>query len=105
MIPFIDAKSEPVVSLDDTRPISASVGSNITVLAGTNVTITCRGSGNPVPALTWSRNRNPLVANGNNLKLFIRGATTADSGQYYCTAISAIGDVTEKSILLVKGLY
>lgn len=93
------------MSLEDSRPISASVGSNITVLAGTNVTVTCRGSGNPVPALTWSRNSNPLVANGNNLVLFIGSVTTADSGQYDCTAINAIGDVTEKTILAVKGWF
>ena len=103
MIPFIDAKYEPIVSLEDTRPISVSVGSNITVLAGTNVTVTCHASGIPKPGLTWSRDNNPLVSNGNNLILVIPAASAADSGQYDCTAISAIGYVTEKTTLIVKG--
>uniref|UniRef100_A0A8C5X6K5 Hemicentin-1 n=1 Tax=Malurus cyaneus samueli TaxID=2593467 RepID=A0A8C5X6K5_9PASS len=62
---------------------------NETVVVNNPIHLECRASGNPVPAISWSKDGRALGARG--LVLHIEGAQVADSGLYRCLAANAAG--------------
>ena len=71
----------------------------INVNKNTPLTLTCTGSGKPLPLLTWSRNGRPLASfnedwsyetqqGSRSLNYTIASAGDSDSGWYTCTADS-----------------
>ena len=99
-----------VVSLSEIAPVQATVGSVVTVLSGTRITITCSADGVPTPTVAWSKGEDmiPTSSAGNRVTvksgvLTIEDATTSDSGDYLCTAMSEVGVDQESTKATVIG--
>ncbi|XP_059334168.1 hemicentin-1 [Ammospiza nelsoni] len=71
-------------SLDDAGKIL-----NETVVVNNPIHLECRASGNPLPAVSWSKDGRALGDRGQ--VLHIEGAQVADSGLYRCLAANAAG--------------
>uniref|UniRef100_A0A8C9R6U4 Hemicentin-1 n=1 Tax=Scleropages formosus TaxID=113540 RepID=A0A8C9R6U4_SCLFO len=71
---------------------------DVKVKESQNVTLTCEVTGNPVPEVTWLKNRQPLeeddrlkvLAHGRFLEIL--GAQVADTSEYSCVASNTAGD-------------
>ena len=83
------------------------------VIEGDNVTLSCNASGNPVPTISWTRDRS-LVSSGDqrisfeagNRQLTITNVNRTDSGEYLCVADNSEGNDTSNAITLdVKCKY
>ncbi|NWT15620.1 HMCN1 protein, partial [Vireo altiloquus] len=62
---------------------------NETVVVNNPIHLECRASGNPLPAISWSKDGHTLGDRGH--VLHIEGAQVADSGLYRCLAANAAG--------------
>ena len=85
-------------------------GSVVTVLSGTRITITCSAIGTPTPSVAWSRGEELIHTSsaGNmtalhNGVLTIDDASTNDTGDYLCTAMSEVGVDQESTKITVIG--
>ncbi|XP_065903440.1 uncharacterized protein [Dysidea avara] len=94
------------------RIISPST-SNVTILAGTSITLYCTSQGSPPDTFTWRKNSGPIVQSTNittvthtNTSAVFRAdysidnITTSDSGTYTCTVTNPIG-TDNKAIIVV----
>ena len=102
LCPFIDGRKPTIIK----APVNQSAH------IGSNVTFNCTVSGDPAPAVNWTKNGNLLPFNQKVLtnlttgesQLVIRGVRMNDTGKYRCVASNSMG--TEKSraaALLVLG--
>jgi len=68
---------------------------NIVVKKGTEVTLECSASGNPVPTITWTRENDILpeghLSGTNRHGYTIRKVDRYDAGRYTCTANNKVG--------------
>ncbi|XP_076994119.1 obscurin-like [Tamandua tetradactyla] len=70
------------------------------VSVGKDATLSCQIVGNPVPEVSWEKDRQPIEAgarfrlaeDGDLYRLSILDLTLTDSGQYVCRARNAIGE-------------
>ena len=99
-----------MVSLSDIVPVQATVGSAITALSGSRITIACLADGIPTPTVAWNRGEELLHTSSTGNKtavssgiLTIANATTDDTGEYLCTAMSEVGVDRESSKVTVIG--
>ena len=99
------------------RIISPST-SNVTILAGTSITLYCTSQGSPPDTFTWRKNSGPIVQSTNittvthtNTSAVFRAdysidnITTSDSGTYTCTVTNPIGTDNKAIIVVVIGMY
>ena len=102
LFPFIDGRKPTIIK----APVNQSAH------IGSNVTFNCTVSGDPAPAVNWTKDGNLLPFNQNVLtnlttgesQLVIRGVRMDDTGKYRCVASNSMG--TERSraaALLVLG--
>ena len=70
------------------------------------MTFTCNARGNPVPAISWTRNGSPLdnssrigFSDGKK-KLTITNVRRTDSEEYRCVAENSVGNVTSNAAKL-----
>ena len=90
-----------VAPLITTQPQSGSV------TEGDNVTLSCNASGNPLPAMSWTRDGS-LVSSGDqrisfearNRRLTITNVSRVDSGEYRCVADNSEGNDTSNATTL-----
>ena len=90
-----------VAPLITTQPQSEPVSE------GKNVTLSCNASGNPVPAISWTRDGS-LVSSGDqrisfeagNRGLTITNVSRVDSGEYRCVADNSEGNDTSNATTL-----
>ena len=90
--------------------MEVSAGSVVTVLSGTRVTIRCSAVGTPTPSVVWSRGKELMhtSSTGNMTAahtsiLTIEDASTNDTGDYLCTAMSEVGVDQESTKITVIG--
>ncbi len=79
----------------------ATIGDEVTLLAGANVIITCPTSGLPTPTVTWQKDGEDLSVNGSTLT--VKNATTKDSGVFTCEAVNRAGRFSYNSEFHVIG--
>ena len=76
---------------------------------GENISLNCRGDGNPYPAITWHFNGQPLKQNSRVLlqenQLNIFNATMYDNGKYTCVAYNHAGSVGHSVFVVIKGKF
>ena len=98
------AKGEPGESIS--APIVAVSPSKLTVNESGSAFIHCSASGNPEPAVVWSKldNRSEIsqsaVSRG---KLFLKNVKANDSGTYQCSATNILGQARAVAQLTVNG--
>lgn len=108
--PSIRSSQDSIVSLSDRSAVEATAGSAVTVLAGTRITITCSAYGTPTPSVAWSRGEELIhTSSADNMTaartgiLTIKNASTDDTGDYLCTAMSEVGADQESTKITVIG--
>ncbi|XP_068741513.1 hemicentin-1-like isoform X2 [Montipora capricornis] len=82
--------------------LEATIGDQVTMLAGGNVIITCRTSGLPTPTIKWKKDGKDISVNKDRLE--IRNATDDDSGDITCEATNRAGIFSFTSKLRVIGV-
>ena len=82
---------------------------NTTKAEGDNVTLSCNATGNPVLAISWTRNGSLLITSGrisfsdDNKQLTITSVDRTDGGEYQCVAKNNVGrDTSNAATLNVK---
>lgn len=90
--------------------MKATVGSVLTVLLGTRITITCSADGIPTPTVAWSKGEELIHTSSADNRTIVQSgvltiddATTGDSGDYLCTAMSEVGADQESTKVTVIG--
>ncbi|KAL9986930.1 hypothetical protein ACROYT_G001147 [Oculina patagonica] len=87
--PRISYSNRKITSLENVDVTEATIGDEVTLLAGANVIITCPTSGLPTPTVTWQKDGEDLSVNGSTLT--VKNATTKDSGVFTCEAVNRAG--------------
>ena len=64
-----------------------------TVLQGTNVTMSCSATGNPIPKITWFKD-GKAIGSGETLSLNVQRNVT---GKYWCSADNGVGEAVNAS--------
>uniref|UniRef100_A0A8D0GIP9 Neural cell adhesion molecule 2 n=1 Tax=Sphenodon punctatus TaxID=8508 RepID=A0A8D0GIP9_SPHPU len=80
---------------------------NATADRGESITLFCRATGSPEPAISWYRSGKPIEENekyilrGSNTELTIRNIKNLDAGPYVCEARNKAGNITNQTFLQV----
>lgn len=104
--PFIDSSTKVLSLISSIKPIEIKIGSNLTALSTTNITIDCSADGFPVPVTSWRKDGNIIIKDHVTVrgsKLIITRARFADGGVYECNAKSVAGERKVRSHLTVIG--
>ena len=79
------------------------------VRVGDSFTISCKGTGNPKPLITWRRNSTSYLQidgsriSGNETNIVITQARSSDSGVYECVLANLLDRDSRNSSLIVQG--
>ncbi|XP_048583436.1 hemicentin-2 isoform X2 [Nematostella vectensis] len=95
------AAMDVIIRTEDRKPVSTTIGSRVTVLQGTSVSIKCPVHGIPAPAITWSNGGRFLPVSNGNSTLVLSNTRVSDTGEYMCTAMSPIGADAASTLLTV----
>ena len=98
LFPFIDGRKPTIIK----APVNQSAD------IGSNVTLNCTASGDPAPAVNWTKDDNLLPLNQKVMtnpttgesQLVITGVTNEDIGQYRCVASNRMGRKESKAAVL-----
>ena len=98
------AKGEPGGSIS--APVVAVSPATLTVNESGSALFQCSASGNPEPAIVWSKldNRSQIsqlaISEG---KLLLKNVQASDSGAYKCSATNTLGQACAVARLVVNG--
>ena len=109
--PTLDSPEDEILSVEDPDNVTTSIGTSVTVLESSVVTLNCNADGHPFPTITWSRNWKPLAGDHNIVmdedmqSVTIRNVKPDDEGEYSCSATNVLGRETRNSTLSVIGKF
>ena len=96
------AKGEPGESIS--APVVAVSPKTLTVNEGGSASFQCSVSGNPKPAIKWSKtNRQSSRSVVSGGKLLLKNVRGSDSGTYNCSAVNILGQAQALVQLIVNG--
>lgn len=98
----------PVVSIGDGQPLITPVGSRITELTGTKLTLTCPTEGLPPPRITWKKDEVILSERyviDKTGSLIIQTAEVNDTGRFTCYARNEVGVDEVSSLIDILGKF
>ena len=96
------AKGEPGESIS--APVVAVSPKTLTVNEGGSASSQCSVSGNPKPAIKWSKtNRQSSRSVVSGGKLLLKNVRGSDSGTYNCSAVNILGQAQALVQLIVNG--
>ena len=81
------------------------ISPNETVELGKEVTLVCKVTGRPTPRVLWKKNGVVLQESVSTGNFTIVSISPADSGNYECSAINIVTNVTKTTQLNVIGWY
>ena len=81
------------ISFNPDPPSLTTRPSKQTVLQGTNVTMSCSATGNPIPKITWFKD-GKAIGSGETLSL---NAQRNVAGKYWCSADNGVGEAVNAS--------
>ena len=99
--PLID-RSPPDAPPQMTSPTSTTVSigvTEVTVVPGNDVTITCTASGTPNPTISWQSSDGTNVPSDSSGSLTLRDVTAAEAMAYTCEAVNSRGRDEETIIV------
>ena len=96
------------IKCQDRTPLTTTVGTNVTALTETKITIQCLTSGEPKPNVTWSKDGQKITEGSKYAvqkdgSLLIREAGKQDSGLYTCTSENIVGNDSASTVIQVVG--
>ena len=89
------------------KPSITQSPQSITAAAGTDITLECRATGDPIPTVQWLNNNWPIVPVYETIfrpgygKLLIKNSNAGDNGTYQCR-FTNIKAVVTSNIAIVK---
>lgn len=97
-----------MIEVRDRSPIFLEIGSNVTALTNTTITIKCRAEGVPTPTVTWTKDGLGITSSKiytiqADDSLRIRELYEIGTARYTCTAKSVTGEVSASSSVLLVG--
>ena len=98
------AKGEPGESIS--APTVAVSPSELTVNEGSSASFQCSVTGNPEPAVTWSRVNSQSVLSQSAVSggmFSLRNVKGSDAGIYRCSATNILGNAQKDTQLVVNG--
>ena len=98
------AKGEPGESIS--APVVAVSPKTVTVNEGGSASFQCSVSGNPKPAINWSKRNSQSQINrsmASEGKLLLMNVRGSDSGTYNCSAVNILGQAHALVQLIVNG--
>ena len=85
-----------------------SLPENVSVVAGSNLNLTCLVYGDPSPSVYWIRNglrvKSYAVLSEGNRTLIIRSVAVEDEGAFTCVTVNRAGNDSSRVYVEVKGL-
>ena len=100
------AKGEPGESIS--APVVAVSPTRLTVNESGSASFLCSVSGNPEPAIVWSKLDNGSKINQWSVsggKLLLKNVNASDSGAYKCSAVNILGQARAVARLVVNGEF
>ena len=94
--PVIFTSKGEFESLRDRRPVNVTIGSDVSIVSGTPLTVRCPVRGVPMPKIVWAKGKT-VVESGSRIGMDCNGTLTIyqarleDSGEYVCTADNYAG--------------
>ena len=91
------------------RPHIVKAPQDVTVIAGSHVTLECIGSGRPRPVTQWRRNDLPLPSDPRFVferevgRLHISNITSDDRGVYRCIVTNSLDTVSASATVNIQG--
>ena len=101
--PLIKSKSQDVVVDDKITAIQLHIGSNLTLVAGSSVTILCDVGGVPYPTITWLQNGNQVLNRFNKTSLMVENPKNVNLQTVSCTSDNVLGFDTKTSFFKILG--
>ena len=80
------------------------IGSHLTVKSGTRLSVTCSGSGIPLPVVRWRRRETLLAVGTGEANLVLEFVTRRNIGDFVCEASNDVGNA-DKNTLALDVLY
>jgi len=104
----ITPEKTTTIDVKDQRPITMTIGDNLTALTNTSITIQCPTSGVPTPTVTWTKDGHEITNDDrytveDDGALLISEAVEEDSARYTCRADSIIGKDNASSKVQIVG--
>ncbi len=95
------------------KPEITGLPPRVAKIEGKNVTLSCYATGNPAPAISWTRDGSPVDTSNNSRisfsddkkKLTITNVNRTDSGEYRCVANNSLGTTFSAATLDVQCKY
>lgn len=84
-----------------TEEFTASIGSNITTIVGSNITFRCVADGRPRPSVSWLKDGEPLNVTSTPFTMY--AFDTNATGTYSCVARNLAGSVVANSAVKIFG--
>lgn len=100
MHPVIVSLNVPVAWYKD-DPLTATIGSSVRTLPGTQLSFTCPARGIPSPAISWRKGNEVLLQTG--LLLTLGAVDSSNQGQYTCVATNIAGSAEASSDVTLEG--
>ena len=101
--PLIRSKGRVVVVDDKITAITLEVGSNLTLVAGSTVTVACEVQGEPKPAIKWYQNGNHILSNVNKTSLSVGDPVRVNLQSVTCTSNNILGTASKLSHFTILG--
>lgn len=101
--PTIKSKIEDVRITDKVTAIELDIGSNLTLVGGSSVSIFCKAEGVPDPAITWLLNGNQMFDFSNKTVLVVKNPDVLNLQTVSCSAVSFLGAEIQESYFTILG--
>ena len=88
---------------DKVTAISLDIGSNLTLVAGSSVTVICEVDGVPYPTITWLQNGKQVLRNLDKTSLNVENPDRVNLQTVSCTADNVLGLDTKTSYFTIRG--
>ena len=110
--PKIAAEIKSIDAPQSSSPITITVGTNITVVAGVTINIRCPVETKPIPSVSWTAlglaitgQVGPVTVTNDKSQMMVKNIKLAYSGLYGCSAENAAGKDIQLSFIRVVGTY
>ena len=101
--PTIKSKIEDVRITDKVTAIELDIGSNLTLVGGSSVSIFCKAEGVPDPAITWLLNGNQMFDFSNKSMLMVKNPDLLNLQTVSCSAVNVLGAEIQESYFTILG--
>lgn len=101
--PTMKSKIEDVRITDKVTAIELDIGSNLTLVGGSSVSIFCKAEGVPDPAITWLLNGNQMFDFSNKTVLVVKNPDLLNLQTVSCSAVNFLGAEIQESYFTILG--